>query len=127
MPVLLDILDGGHIHRYTYLDPWTMEEYEAVEDRDLAHRESVSHLVHSIAIAKLRTVPAGALRVRNTAALRHRTAGHVAVVGATTIVQRFADVILSVARFDKVTFHETEEAALVYLRELIKSEQAHAS
>ena len=127
MPVLLDVLDGGHIHRYTYIDPWTIEEYTAMEEEDLAHRESVDHLVHSLAIATMRTVPAGALRTRNASALHHRTAGHIAVVGASKIAEGFATAVFKIAHFQKVTFHHTEEEALAYLRELIQSEHALTS
>lgn len=124
MPVLLDVLDGGHIHRYTYIDPWTIEEYNSMEEEDLTLREAANHLIHSLAIARMRTVPPGALRTRNSPALNHRTAGHIAVVGISRIAQAFAGTVFKMTHFEKVTFYETEEEALTYLRELIKSENA---
>jgi len=123
MPVHFEIVEGGHILRYTYSDTWTIDEYANMEERDREYRESVNHIVHSLTIAKMKMVPSGALRTRNSPALTHRTAGSIAVVGAGKIARTFADAVFAMTHFKKVRFFDTEEQAMAWLREIIQAEQ----
>jgi hypothetical protein len=123
MPVDMEIMEGGHIIRYTYAETWTIAEYASMEEQDRSYRESVNHKVHSLSIAKMKMGPAGALRTRNSPALTHRTAGNIAVVGAGKIAQVFAEAVFRMTHFQRVRFFDTEEQALAWLREIIRTEQ----
>lgn len=123
MPIELDILENGHVLRYLMTDPWTIEDYEPILERDIMHRESVNHKVHNLTIAKLRTVPAGALRARNAPTFNHPTAGHLAMVGAPQLVRSFTEIVLKLAHYERVKFFDTEEEALEHLRGVIRAEE----
>jgi hypothetical protein len=124
MPVELDILDDGHILRYTIIDPWTYADFERIMALETAHRDSVNHTVHNLAVAKMRTVPPGVLRARNIPTFNHPTAGHIALVGQSQIVRLFAETVLKLARYDRARFFDTEEDALAFLRDLIGKEHS---
>jgi hypothetical protein len=124
MPIDFQILDDGHIVRYVYTDPWTMSELDAVTEQDIAHRQQAGHKVHSLAITKINIIAAGSLKVRKSPSLNHSTAGGVAIVGSSKIVRLFADTVLKLAQFDRAKFFDTEDEALVYLREIIRKEQS---
>jgi hypothetical protein len=126
MPVQLDILENGHVLRYNLSDPWTYEDYEPILERDIAHRESVDHKVHNLTIAKIRTVPTGALRARSNPAFNHRTAGHLLMIGAPHVVRMFTEAVLKLTHFERIKFFDSEEEGMAFLRHVIESEDQTA-
>jgi hypothetical protein len=123
MAVKFDILDDGHIVRYTITDPWRYEDYKVFEAEDIAHRNSVNHKVHNLTVANLRPNTAGIVKTRNSPALTHPNAGHIAIVGTGAQIRFIAEMILKLARFERAQFFDTEEQALEYLRGIIQAEK----
>jgi hypothetical protein len=128
MPIIQELRENGHILFVKFSDPWTVAELEVryTEDREI--RDVSRFLVHSLVdVTELRYLPSGFIPVaRRTPAFTHPKRGEVAVVGASIFVQRIAEVLILVTRAASLKFFRSHDEALVYLRQVIRKEEAAA-
>lgn len=111
MPATLREIENGRALHFTYSDPWTLEEANALnEQAERFYEAAAQPLVTVIDLRQMRSIPVGALNVRFYAQLMHPKAGKMIVIGANSVVRTTGEMLLRLVRFSNVTFVDTEAA-----------------
>ena len=124
MPITAEFSEQGHVFWLKITDPWTMHEIAAVFHDAMPHFDAATYKIHTLAnVTETKSLPSGVLSIRQgNPTLIHPNRGHAVVVGANSFVKSIGDVVTRIAKFKSVQFHNTEEQAWAYLRQLIASE-----
>jgi hypothetical protein len=123
MPVIRTDLETGHVLKYTITDPWKITDLLTLFPADIAYRDQAQFKVHTlINAAGAYRVPPGWLNTRTAPGLIHPNSGQFVVVGLHPTARRLLDVLVKIIHYDRMRIFETDDAALVYLREVIKNE-----
>lgn len=127
MPVTLEFHEQGRVALYHVSDPWDATDFLSLYPRDTAHRDHVSHHVHTmIDLSRMCQLPVGFLRLRHNAPLwSHRHSGALVVVGAHPLAQEAFDLIFRLVRFQHGVFFASADSAWNFLRGVIAAEMEH--
>src|SRR5258708_25374114 len=99
MPVVVNIIEQGHVIEARISDPWTTEELLAIQSLTRPHRDSVDFPVHSLLnIRGTYSVPPGVLRGRRLPAFSAGGA-YIAVVGGGALGRMMFDVVRRLGKF----------------------------
>ncbi|PJF34893.1 MAG: hypothetical protein CUN49_13325 [Candidatus Thermofonsia Clade 1 bacterium] len=127
MPVTLELIENGRVLSVTFIDPWAMSDVLSLFPELERIYNAAERPIHALIDARQSKLPSsGALRARESPAFKHPMSGHMAVVGAASVVRAVAETVFRLARFQRVTFFDTYEEGLAFLRTLL-AQEAEAS
>ena len=127
MPATLRVIEKGRALYFTYSDPWTLEEANALNDEAQQLYEAARvPLITVIDLRLMRSIPVGALNVRFYAQIMHPKAGKMLVLGANSVVRTTGQMLLNLVRFGNVTFVDTEMALRESLDEALHLQAIHS-
>ncbi|PJF30956.1 MAG: hypothetical protein CUN51_05600 [Candidatus Thermofonsia Clade 1 bacterium] len=130
MPVTQELIENGRILLVVFTDSWTADQMLSHYPQAQQYYDAAKHPIHLlIDVSGARLSIPGALRAREAPALRHPMGGDVVVVGAQSVVRAIGETVFRVARFRRVTFFDTHEEGLAFLRARLAEEsmQTHQS
>ncbi len=129
MPANVTLERNGRVLHYIFQDPVTFAEIFAVEEQANIYYEAAAFKLHSyFDVREMRQVPQGFLQLRKTRGLSHPKAGITVVMGASTYVQVMAEMIMRLARNDRIRFFTPLQGnqAQEYLDQLVVAEDSVA-
>jgi hypothetical protein len=118
MPITLEPIENGHVLLYTFTDPWQVDDLTVFYAKVNGYLDETTYAVHSMADlrASKGLVPQGMLRARSGLNLSHPNNGYVVVVGVTGLARQVAELLFTVANFDRIKFFDNMDEALQFLR-----------
>jgi hypothetical protein len=124
MPASVELCENGRILHYVFTDPWTLAEMDAAAAKAIEYYDKADRKLYVLLDARrMRNVPPGVLRAaRTNPDIRHRNSGQIAIVSAAKLVEVMGQTIMRLTHSSKAKFFPEEQAAWVYLRELIAKE-----
>jgi hypothetical protein len=124
MPAHLEVKEDDRVLHYTVSEPWTLNDMLELNRQARDVYEAANHKVHVLVnVSAVGNVPPGFVRARSNPDFTHPNAGYIAVVGASLLIRSMSDLILRLARFNRLTFFDTEDAAWAYLHKVMDSEK----
>jgi hypothetical protein len=125
MPVTLELVENGRVMFFTFTDPWDTQELMALYPRSAAYLDQAKHKLHTLTdVRNARRLPSRVLDLRRGPDWAHPNSGHVAIVGAITLVTVFAQTIFKLTRFERVQFFNTMDDAWAFLRKAMADEDS---
>ncbi|HVO42721.1 MAG TPA: hypothetical protein VMT34_08865 [Aggregatilineales bacterium] len=126
MPIRIDQIENGHIVRFVIDDPWSADEIPEAKETARALFRQARHTVH--ALADLRHAAMSMALVMAAQQViggePFPNAGQIAVVGISSLMRFMAAPILRLSGgADTVSFFDTSEQAVQYLRRCIETER----
>ncbi len=126
MPTKVELRENGRVLHYIFTEPWTLKDMEEAAAKARTYYDAADRKLHVLFDARaISSLPSGLLRARNNPDMRHPNSGHIAVVGASTVLQVIAETILRITRFQRARFFQSEDEAWAYLRRIIAEEEAN--
>ena len=120
MPVVLEIVEDGFVLHYTISDPWEVPDLLKAYDDERAHRDSVSHVVHSINdLSTARRIPKNWWSARQGPGLTHPRSGEMVFFGLAPGIKILVDTILKATRYRRVKVFDNADDAWAYVRSLV--------
>ena len=120
MAAELKIVENGRALHFIYDEPLMMEDANRLNHEAELYYDSADRPVPAlIDLRKVKTLPKGILGIRSASPVSHPNAGDMVVIGAKGITKAMAELVVRLARFDQISFVESEEEAWAKVRKLI--------
>lgn len=120
MAAELKIVENGRALHFIYDEPLVLEDANRLNREAEALYDAAAHTIPAIIdLRKVKTLPKGILGVRSASPVSHPNAGDMIVIGAKGITKAMAELVVRLARFDQITFADSEEDAWAKLRKAI--------
>lgn len=117
MPINLEFIDDRRVLKMNIVSPWNLQELGEVLKSAHQILAGSSSRIDAIAdVTRMGSVPAGALRLRNSAFLSHPHGGYQIVVGVSPYAIPISEILFRLTRVNRVRFYETTDEALAFLR-----------
>ena len=127
MPIKQVLEENGRILRVTFTDPWSVEEMLKEFETAQHYLDKATQPIHVLVdMTEATRATPGALRARESPALRHPMGGQVAVFGMNSLGRTLAETVFRLVRFRRARFFDSEAEALAHLRGLIAAGQVEA-
>jgi hypothetical protein len=121
MPILIDLIENGHVVQYTVTEPWSPSEILPAKAKSHEIFGAAKHKLHvlvdirkasmNLAVVNAAQQVIGGEQLPNS--------GEIVVLGVGKMLRMVAAPILKIAAgSDPVTFFDTTQEALTYLRKL---------
>ena len=121
MPILIDLIENGHVVQYTVSDPWSPSEILPAKEQSHVIFGKAQHKLHVIADLRGASLNLGLLNAVQQVIGGEPlpNSGEVVVLGIGRMMRMIASPILKIAAgSDPVSFFDTQQEALTYLRKL---------
>ncbi len=116
MPVTLELRESGRVLYYTFTDPWEVGELIALYPQSLAYLRGASNTICTLAdVRRARRIPSGLLNLRFGPDWSHPNGGPIVVVGASSLLRTFANIVFRLSGFERTKFFDSEAEAWAYV------------
>jgi hypothetical protein len=125
MPANLEFIEDGHIGLTTITDPWEINDLMGIVKKGAEFRDQAKHIVHSLVdLSAIQNIPSQIIQAPVSVVFKHRNSGYMAAVGAKAYEQRILETLSMLNGGKEISFFQTYDEALAYLRDIIRKEQS---